>query len=40
MFELSEKFFHDLGMDNMTPIFWDKSILEKPADRNLTWYDL
>lgn len=36
MFELSETFFHDLGMHEMTPIFWDKSILEKPADRNLT----
>ena len=37
LYELSEKFFHDLGMDNMTPTFWNKSILEKPTDRNMTW---
>lgn len=29
MFELSEQFFHSLGMDNMTDIFWRESILEK-----------
>ncbi len=37
MFELSEKFFADLGMQNMTDTFWKKSILVKPTDRNLTW---
>ncbi|XP_017490765.1 PREDICTED: angiotensin-converting enzyme-like, partial [Rhagoletis zephyria] len=36
MFQLSERFFHDLGMANMTRSFYRKSILEKPTDRNLT----
>ncbi|KAH9396896.1 hypothetical protein TYRP_003196 [Tyrophagus putrescentiae] len=36
MFELSEKFFADLGMQKMTDTFWKKSILVKPTDRNLT----
>ena len=36
MYRLSEKFFADLGMDNMTETFWTNSILEKPDDRNLT----
>lgn len=33
MFELSEKFFYDMGFDNMTTTFWEKSMIEKPADR-------
>lgn len=32
MFELSEKFFYDLGLGNMTQTFWDKSTIEKPDD--------
>lgn len=32
MFELSEEFFTSIGMDPMTPDFWKKSMLEKPAD--------
>ena len=32
MFRLSESFFANLGFDNMTDIFWKKSMLEKPQD--------
>ncbi|KAK4008639.1 hypothetical protein OUZ56_013772 [Daphnia magna] len=35
MFELSEKFFYDLGFDNMTSTFWEKSMIEKPSDREV-----
>lgn len=37
LYRLSEKFFFDLGMENMTETFWEKSILEKPTDKNMTW---
>lgn len=37
MFELSETFFSDLGMQPMTKTFWERSIIKKPTDRNLTW---
>lgn len=35
MFELSEKFFYDLGFDNMTATFWEESMIEKPSDREV-----
>ena len=37
MFELSDKFFTDLGLDKMTDTFWEKSVLEKPKDRVIVW---
>ncbi len=38
MFQLSDKFFGDLGLDRMTDIFWKKSILYKPKDnRAMVW---
>lgn len=35
MFELSEKFFYDLGFDNMTKTFWELSMTERPDDREV-----
>ena len=32
MFDLAEEFFVGLGMDAMTPTFWEKSMIERPAD--------
>lgn len=32
MFRVSEKFFTSLGLLEMPPEFWDKSMLEKPTD--------
>ena len=39
MFELSDKFFTDLGLDKMTDTFWRKSVIEKPKDRPIVWLD-
>lgn len=33
MFEISEKFFADLGLDKMTETFWNLSMIERPSDR-------
>ena len=33
--KLSESFFAELGFDNMTDIFWEKSMIEKPTDREV-----
>ena len=38
MFDLSDKFFGDLGLDKMTQSFWDKSVIVKPADKQMVWY--
>ncbi|KAK9502105.1 hypothetical protein O3M35_012698 [Rhynocoris fuscipes] len=35
MFKLSESFFTSLGLEPMPPSFWEKSIIEKPKDREL-----
>ena len=35
MYELAEDFFVGLGFDKMTQTFWDESMLEKPADREV-----
>ena len=35
MFRLSESFFAKLGFKNMTDIFWEKSMLDKPSDREV-----
>ena len=35
MFRLSESFFANLGFENMTDIFWEKSMLDKPSDREV-----
>ncbi|XP_064471767.1 angiotensin-converting enzyme-like [Ornithodoros turicata] len=35
MFQTSEKFFTSLRMEPMTDIFWAKSMLTKPPDRNV-----
>ncbi|KAK7919784.1 hypothetical protein WMY93_011068 [Mugilogobius chulae] len=35
MFKESENFFTSLGLMEMPPEFWDKSMLEKPADRKV-----
>lgn len=32
MFRVAEEFFTSLGLIEMPPEFWDKSMLEKPAD--------
>ncbi|KAM4622364.1 angiotensin-converting enzyme [Discoglossus pictus] len=32
MFRVSEEFFTSLGLLEMPPLFWEKSMLEKPAD--------
>lgn len=35
MFQVSEEFFTSLGLKPMTPEFWNKSIIEKPDDREI-----
>ncbi len=35
MFRLSEAFFVSLGFEPMTDTFWEKSMIEKPADREV-----
>ena len=35
MFELSEAFFVQLGYEPMTDTFWEKSMIEKPKDREV-----
>ncbi|CAN7988334.1 unnamed protein product [Ixodes hexagonus] len=35
MFKLSEKFFTSLGLPPMPDSFWEKSVLEKPTDREI-----
>ncbi len=32
MFRVAEEFFTSLGLLEMPPEFWDKAMLEKPAD--------
>ena len=36
MAHTAEKFLVDLGLPPMPKEFWDKSVLEKPADRNIS----
>lgn len=36
MFHTADKFFSDLGLLKMPKEFWDKSMITKPADRNVT----
>lgn len=38
MFQLSDKFFGDMGLDKMTNTFWQKSVIVKPTDRKIVWY--
>ncbi|KAK3782380.1 hypothetical protein RRG08_067171 [Elysia crispata] len=35
MFQTAEDFFYSLGLDNMTQIFWEKSMLERPEGREV-----
>lgn len=35
MFKMSEEFFTSLGLKPMTPEFWNRSIIEKPKDREI-----
>ncbi|GBM64390.1 Angiotensin-converting enzyme [Araneus ventricosus] len=35
MFKMSEEFFASLGLIKMTPQFWNRSIIEKPTDREM-----
>ncbi|GFY78990.1 angiotensin-converting enzyme, partial [Trichonephila inaurata madagascariensis] len=35
MFKRSEEFFTSLGLIKMTPEFWNRSIIEKPTDREM-----
>ncbi|GFR94014.1 angiotensin-converting enzyme [Elysia marginata] len=35
MFETAEAFFYSLGFDNMTDLFWSKSMLERPEGRDV-----
>ncbi|GBN49726.1 Angiotensin-converting enzyme, partial [Araneus ventricosus] len=35
MFKSSEDFFTSLGLIPMTPEFWNRSIVEKPTDREM-----
>jgi Angiotensin-converting enzyme len=35
MFKLSEEFFTSLNLTAMPESFWEKSILEKPSDREM-----
>lgn len=37
MFQMSEKFFNSLGMENMTRQFWEQSIIEKRNDVEMVW---
>jgi len=32
MFQLADEFFTSLGLDAVPPLFWEKSLLEKPKD--------
>lgn len=32
MFNKSDEFFTSLGLEPVTPEFWERSMLEKPAD--------
>ncbi len=32
MFGWSQKFFYDMGLDNMTATFWDESMVVRPTD--------
>ena len=35
MFEISEKFFNDLGFEKMTDTFWKESMKEKPEGKEV-----
>ncbi len=35
MFEISEKFFNDLGFEKMTDTFWKESMIEKPEGKEV-----
>ncbi|KAF8795129.1 Angiotensin-converting enzyme-like protein [Argiope bruennichi] len=35
MFKMSEEFFTSIGMKKMTPEFWQRSIIEKPKNREM-----
>ena len=35
MYRLSEEFFITLGFEKMTEVFWEKSMLTKPQDRDV-----
>ena len=35
MFQLSDKFYQDLGLIKMPSLFWEKSMIEKPANKNV-----
>ena len=37
MFELSEKFFVDLGLEKMTKKFWDNSVITKSKNKEMVW---
>ncbi len=39
MFELSDQFFGDLGLDKMTSTFWNKSVLSEPDNITMVWYE-
>ncbi len=39
MFELSDTFFGDLGLDKMTDIFWNKSVIVQPEHKTMVWYE-
>lgn len=32
MFEISDEFFTSLGLERVTPEFWERSMLKKPTD--------
>lgn len=34
-FEMSEDFFTSLGLEKMPPLFWMKSMIEKPPDKDV-----
>ncbi|GBN23870.1 Angiotensin-converting enzyme [Araneus ventricosus] len=35
MFKMSEEFFTSIGLKKMTPEFWNRSIIEKPTNREM-----
>jgi len=35
LFKIAEEFFSSLGLKEMPDIFWEKSMLTKPADRDV-----
>lgn len=35
MFKLSEEFYTSLNLSAMTDAFWENSIIEKPADKDI-----